>query len=147
MAQILIVEDDLSINELLYRNLELVGHQCQRAYDGNEALACLKDRRPDLVLLDILLPGIDGLELLRRRPDNDVPVIMLTARNSLNDRVRGSISALTITSSSRLRRWKSLPVSRRCSGGPGGTTAYSGSMVCVWISTRARPLLTASARI
>ena len=89
MANILIVEDDACINELLYRNLSLVGHRCTCAYDGCEALSCLENNPFDLMLLDILLPGIDGLTLMARRPDPELPVIMITARNSLNDRVRG----------------------------------------------------------
>jgi DNA-binding response OmpR family regulator len=89
MANILIVEDDPSINELLFRNLSLVGHQCARAYDGAAALALLETQRPDLMLLDILLPGVSGMELMRQRPDSRVPVIMLTARSRLEDRVAG----------------------------------------------------------
>ena len=89
MASILIVEDDPSINELLYRNLSLVGHQCTRAYDGSAALHCLETARFDLLLLDILLPGSNGLALMQKRPDKDIPVIFLTARSSLTDRVHG----------------------------------------------------------
>jgi DNA-binding response OmpR family regulator len=89
MANILIVEDDPSINELLYRNLSLVGHQCERAWDGAAALALLEAQKPDLMLLDLLLPGIGGMDLMLRRPDSSVPVIMLTARNRLEDRLAG----------------------------------------------------------
>lgn len=89
MARILIVEDDPSINELLYRNLSLVGHQCTRAFNGQDALSLLSDNQPDLILLDILLPGLDGLELMRQRPDKQVPVILLTARSSLDDKIKG----------------------------------------------------------
>jgi two-component system, OmpR family, alkaline phosphatase synthesis response regulator PhoP len=89
MAVILIVEDDPSINELLYRNLSLVGHQCSRAYDGNEAFHLLENAKFDLLLLDILLPALDGLTLMQRRPDRDIPVILITARDSLSDKVQG----------------------------------------------------------
>jgi DNA-binding response OmpR family regulator len=89
MASILIVEDDPSINELLYRNLTLVGHRCTRAHDGNEALGCLESKPFDIMLLDILLPGLDGWTLMQQRPDKSTPVIMLTARSSLDDRVKG----------------------------------------------------------
>jgi len=89
MANVLIVEDDPYINELLYRNLSLVGHRCTRSYDGNEALAHLEETQFDIILLDILLPGTDGLNLMQRRPDKETPVIMLTARSSLSDKIKG----------------------------------------------------------
>ena len=89
MANILIVEDDPSINELLYRNLTLVGHVCGRAYDGAEALEQLQTQRPDLMLLDLMLPGVSGMELMRQLPEDGMPVIMLTARSRLEDRVAG----------------------------------------------------------
>ncbi len=89
MANILIVEDDTSINELLHRNLTLVGHRCTCAFDGCEALSCLENMAYDIMLLDILLPGIDGMALMAQRPDPELPVIMITARNSLGDRVKG----------------------------------------------------------
>lgn len=89
MAHILIVEDEQPINELLWRNLTLVGHACLRAYDGLEALRLLQSGGVDLVLLDIMLPGLSGLEVMRRRPDLQVPVILLTARAGLSDRVLG----------------------------------------------------------
>ncbi len=89
MANVLIVEDDSSINELLRRNLTLVGHRCTCAYDGFEALSCLENKPFDIMLLDILLPGIDGMSLMAQRPDPELPVIMITARNSLSDRVKG----------------------------------------------------------
>lgn len=89
MANILIVEDDHSINELLYRNLTLVGHRCERTYEGNEALTYLENTQFDIILLDILLPGVDGLTIMQKRPDRETPVIMLTARSSLSDKVKG----------------------------------------------------------
>lgn len=89
MANILIVEDERPINELLSRNLTLVGHRCLRAYDGEQALHLLTDAQVDLVLLDIMLPKMSGLELLCARPDAGVPVILLTARTGVTDRVAG----------------------------------------------------------
>ena len=89
MANILIVEDEKPINELLYRNLSLVGHHCLRAYDGEQALRLLESDGADLILLDIMLPGISGLELMRARPDESVPVIILTAKTQIADRVAG----------------------------------------------------------
>ncbi len=89
MANILIVEDDPSLNELLGRNLTLVGHRCTHAFDGREALVAMESQTYDIVLLDILLPGINGIKLLEQRPNPDTPVIMITALNSLNDKVKG----------------------------------------------------------
>lgn len=89
MAKLLIVEDEGPINELLYRNLTLVGHTCLRAEDGETALELLRAGGIDLVLLDLMLPGIDGLTLFRQRPDPRVPVIFVTARAALSERIAG----------------------------------------------------------
>ncbi len=88
MANILIVEDEPAINELIKRNLQLVGHECISALDGLQALDILeRTNKLDLVLLDIMLPGLDGFSVFERI--QDIPVIFLTARNSLDDRVKG----------------------------------------------------------
>ena len=63
MADILIVEDETAINELIRRNLELVGHRCVSVYDGEEAIRRLQEGQFDLMLLDIMLPGADGFEV------------------------------------------------------------------------------------
>ncbi|MEL7608402.1 MAG: response regulator transcription factor [Bacillota bacterium] len=89
MASILVVEDEKPINELLYRNLTLVGHRCLRAYDGEQALGLIESVDVDLILLDIMLPGMSGLDLMRARPNADVPVIFLTAKSQVSDRVAG----------------------------------------------------------
>ena len=60
MADILIVEDELSINELIRRNLSLTGHHCTQAFDGLSAVGLLENRSFDLIVLDIMLPGLDG---------------------------------------------------------------------------------------
>ncbi len=65
MAEILIVEDETAINELLRRNLELVGHRCRSVYDGEAAVEVLEEQAFDLMLLDIMLPGLDGFEVYR----------------------------------------------------------------------------------
>lgn len=88
MAEILVVEDELAINELIQRNLKLVGHRCTAVYDGMEAVEMLQRQRFDLVLLDIMLPGLDGFEVFEQTRGS-TPTIFLTARNSLSDRVRG----------------------------------------------------------
>lgn len=88
MAELLIVEDEISINELLSRNLKLVGHSCVSAYSGIDALEQIKNKHFDLILLDIMLPGMSGLEVMRQATTKQ-PVILITARASLNDRIMG----------------------------------------------------------
>ncbi|HCF71516.1 MAG TPA: DNA-binding response regulator [Syntrophomonas sp.] len=87
MANIMIVEDEIPINELIKRNLNLVGHTCISVFDGKEALVCAREHSFDLILLDVMLPELDGFEVLKRI--NDIPTIFLTAKNSLPDRVKG----------------------------------------------------------
>ena len=60
MAKILIVEDERTINDLIMMNLRLVGHTCIQAFDGNEAVAAIDKKQPDLVILDVMLPYADG---------------------------------------------------------------------------------------
>lgn len=90
---ILIVEDDKNIADLLRLYLEKEGMTCHVAGDGLAGLEKFQAVQPDLVILDIMLPGMDGLEILRRlregRDTADVPVIMLTARSAEMDRVAG----------------------------------------------------------
>lgn len=87
MADILIVEDELSINELIRRNLELSGHRCTQVFDGNDAAELLEEKNFDLIILDIMLPGADGYEVLGQA--DGIPVIFLTARSELSDKLRG----------------------------------------------------------
>ena len=87
MADILIVEDETAINELIRRNLELVGHRCVSVYDGEEAIRRLQEGQFDLMLLDIMLPGADGFGVYQTA--EHVPTIFLTAKGGLSDRVRG----------------------------------------------------------
>jgi len=88
MAHILIVEDEQSINDLIAMNLELVGHTSTQTYDGNKALECLTQNIYSLIILDIMLPGLDGFSLIKYVPKN-TPVIFLTAMSNLSDRVKG----------------------------------------------------------
>ncbi len=89
-ARILVVEDDRTVAEVVTRYLEREGFAVESVGDGQEAIACADDRLPDLVVLDIMLPGLDGLEVCRRlRSRAPVPVVMLTARGSEEDRVLG----------------------------------------------------------
>jgi len=87
MANILIAEDESAINELIKRNLQLVGHRCVSVFDGGRAVYELQGHSYDLVILDIMLPEIDGFDILRK--SGETPTILLTARNSLNDRIKG----------------------------------------------------------
>src|SRR5258708_14558964 len=90
-AHILVVDDDPRITDLLRRVLAYEGYSVASAASGNEALHRTLERPPDLIVLDIMLPGIDGLEVaqrLRAAGDN-VPVLMLTARDAVADRVKG----------------------------------------------------------
>lgn len=88
--QILIVEDDVPIVDFIRRGLLLEDYAVDVAYDGVKGLEAAKEDSPDLVILDIMLPGMDGLEVCRRlRRVSDVPVIMLTAKDAVPDRVAG----------------------------------------------------------
>ncbi|CAN5704456.1 response regulator transcription factor [soil metagenome] len=88
--QVLVVDDEPMVREVVARYLERDGLRVHEAADGAAALAWLTDHRPDLVVLDIMLPGADGLTILRQlRADGDVPVILLTARADEFDRVLG----------------------------------------------------------
>ncbi len=87
---VLVVEDDPTVSEVVVRYLEREGLSVATAADGLDALALAEKRWPDLVVLDLMLPGIDGIEVCRRlRTKAPVPVIMLTARGEEDDRVVG----------------------------------------------------------
>jgi two-component system response regulator MprA len=87
---ILIVEDEQEISGYLRRGLVFEGYSVEIAADGAAALAAARERPPDLVILDLMLPKIDGLEVAQRlRAVSDVPIIMLTARDAVPDRVAG----------------------------------------------------------
>lgn len=88
---ILVVEDDRSLREGLAMNFRLRGYRVLTAADGDEGLRAAFDERPDLVVLDLVLPGTDGLEILSelRAHDVGVPVLILSARDRLQDKVRG----------------------------------------------------------
>ena len=90
MASILVVDDDPKIRDLLRLYLERDGHKVMLAADGELALSLAARGKPDLVLLDIMLPGLDGLEVCRRLRDNgDVAILLLTARSGDADKVVG----------------------------------------------------------
>jgi len=89
MANILIVEDEKSINDLIMMNLKLVGHEGKQAFDGNEAITVMDGFQPDLVILDVMLPDKDGFSLMEQNIFKDIPVIFLTAKDSITDKVKG----------------------------------------------------------
>jgi DNA-binding response OmpR family regulator len=90
MATILVVEDERELNALIRRHLEAEGHRVAQAFDGPGGLASAEQEHPDLVILDWMLPGLDGLEVSRRlRRQSIVPILMLTARAEEVDRVLG----------------------------------------------------------
>jgi len=89
VAMILIVEDEEPIRVLIKLNLAMVGYETLEACDGEEGLRYINNEKIDLVLLDIMLPKLDGYELLPKILKKDIPTIMLTAKDRLNDKVKG----------------------------------------------------------
>ncbi len=92
MLKILIVEDEKPISDLIRLNLTKAGYECTTAYDGQVAADLLEDHIYDLILLDIMLPGINGYELMEYIRPMGIPVIFITAKNSLDDRMKGLTS-------------------------------------------------------
>ena len=88
MASILIAEDAPAINNLMAANLRLVGHSCDQAFTGDQALEMAAQKTYDLVLLDVMLPGTDGFAV-KSRLQPDQPVIFVTAKTSLDDKLHG----------------------------------------------------------
>ena len=89
MIKIFIVEDEKPISDLLRMSLTKAGYECRCAYNGLEAADILESERFDLILLDVMLPGADGFELMEYIRHLDMPVIFITAKNMVEDRVRG----------------------------------------------------------
>ena len=89
MIRILAVDDERPIAELLRVSLARAGYECVCAYDGIEAANLIEKEAFDLILLDIMLPGIDGFELMDYIRSTGIPVIFLTAKNAVSDRVKG----------------------------------------------------------
>jgi DNA-binding response OmpR family regulator len=131
-ARILVVDDDETVAEVVSRYLERDGFEVQSVSDGPAALDSAAHWRPDLIVLDLMLPGIDGLEVCRRlRETGTVPVIMLTARGQESDRVVGfevgaddyvakpfSPRELTLRVRSVLRRARAAPAAPAPGDGP-----------------------------
>lgn len=132
MATILIVDDETNLRETVGYNLRREGHQVVMAADGPAAVAAVERQTPDLIILDVMLPGLDGFEVCRRvRQQSSVPILMLTAKDSEIDRVVGlelgaddyvvkpfSMRELVARVRAMLRRAQ-LTVSTSTSTGPG----------------------------
>jgi DNA-binding response OmpR family regulator len=122
-GRVLVVDDDETVRDVVRRYLELAGHEVTVAGDGEKALALVAEAEPDLIVLDLMLPGIDGLEVCRRiRQHSAVPVVMLTALGEEENRIAGlqlgaddyvtkpfSPRELALRVSSVLRRARALP--------------------------------------
>ncbi len=91
MPRILLIEDEQDIASGIVMNLELENYELQHEDDGEKGLAAVESAKPDLILLDVMLPGIDGFEICRRirEAGNRVPILFLTAKDLEEDRVRG----------------------------------------------------------
>lgn len=93
MAKILVIDDDKAINELIKINLELHGYKVVQSYNGTEGFALAKQEYPELIILDVMMPEVDGFTVAQRirqcREIADTPIIMLTALSELNDKVNG----------------------------------------------------------
>lgn len=93
MTKILVIDDDIAINELVKINLELQGYEVKQAFNGTEGFALAKQEAPELIILDVMMPEVDGYTVAQRirqcEEISDTPIIMLTALSQLNDKVNG----------------------------------------------------------
>lgn len=93
MNKILVVDDDIAINELIKINLEMHSYKVSQAFNGTEGFALAKQNLPDLIILDVMMPEVDGYTVAQRIRQNentkDIPIIMLTALSQLHDKVKG----------------------------------------------------------
>ncbi len=125
-ARILVVDDDATVRDVVHRYLERAGHDVLLASDGETALGLLVRHHPDLVVLDLMLPGMDGVEVCRRiRSSGTTPVVMLTALGEEPDRIKGLLTGaddyvvkpfspreLTLRVASVLRRYRQVAAPR-----------------------------------
>ena len=131
MNKILVVDDDASINELIKINLELNGYEVVQAYNGIEGFAKAKQEEPALIVLDVMMPEVDGYTVAQRIRQcseiSETPIIMLTALSGLNDKVNGfnigvddyltkpfEIEELMVRVRALLKRTKQIPKSSAC---------------------------------
>ena len=134
MERVLVVDDEPTVTEVVERYLSLEGYDVSLAANGNEALKLAQEWAPDLVVLDLMLPGVDGLEVCRQlRKDSQVPIIMLTAKGDETDRIvgleLGADDYVTKPFSPRELVARVKTVLRRISSGPtqatGGTLRFN----------------------
>ncbi len=128
MSRILVIDDDLAINELIKVNLELEGHKVIQAFDGTTGFALCKQELPSLVVLDVMMPEVDGFTVaqrIRKNPEtSEIPILMLTALSQLDDKVNGfnigvddylvkpfEMEELKVRVRALLKRTKQIPVS------------------------------------
>lgn len=128
MSKILVIDDDLAINELIKVNLELEGHKVIQAFDGTTGFALCKQELPSLVVLDVMMPEVDGFTVaqrIRKNPEtSEIPILMLTALSQLDDKVNGfnigvddylvkpfEMEELKVRVRALLKRTKQIPVS------------------------------------
>jgi two-component system response regulator RpaA len=128
MTKILVIDDDTAINELIKVNLELHGYQVVQAFNGIEGYAKAKQEEPALIILDVMMPEVDGFTVAQRIRQNpeltEIPVIMLTALSQLSDKVNGfnlgvddyltkpfEIEELLVRVRALLKRTKQIPKS------------------------------------
>lgn len=126
--KILVIDDDVAINELIKVNLELSGYSVVQAYDGIKGFALAKQELPSLIVLDVMMPEVDGFTVAKRIRENEetsnIPIIMLTALSQLNDKVNGfnigvddylvkpfEIEELLVRVRALLKRTNQIPVS------------------------------------
>jgi DNA-binding response OmpR family regulator len=149
MASVLVVDDDPTVREVVINYLTKAGHAVTSAADGYEALRSVTQAPPELIVLDLMLPGVDGLEVCRRlRESSDIPVIMLTAKGTVSDRVvgleRGADDYVTKPFSPRELVLRVESVLRRTAepppvGGPvqsGDLVVDPGSRIVTWDEAR-----------
>lgn len=89
MEKILIVEDDITISDIIKLNLNMVNYDVEQVYDGEKALEIIEKDNCDLIILDVMLPKLDGFTLMEKINHIDIPIIFLTAKSSIADKVKG----------------------------------------------------------
>lgn len=126
MTKILIIDDDFAINELIKINLEMQGYTILQAYNGTEGFALAKQEQPALIILDVMMPEVDGFTVAQRirqcEEISETPIIMLTALSELNNKVNGfnigvddyltkpfEIEELIVRTRALLKRSKQIP--------------------------------------
>lgn len=89
MKKVLIVDDEANIREIIKMNLELAGYECYESEDGEKALQLLNEITPDIALLDVMMPNKDGFQISDEFVKRDIPIIFLTAKSNITDKVKG----------------------------------------------------------